>query len=153
MIIVTGDPEIVRNLQDTYVTLYNKVVLSCEFINIEHFSWWRDGQKIPLTLDKENYTINGFDPNDQGYYYCIGLTKNGKTIESHQALVKIQGNSMVFCCLIKAYMLSSQESNIPHLQMPKICIFLYLHMASDIKQTHGNDSDLKTFNLVNILPS
>ena len=91
---VTGDPEIVRDLHDITASLNVRVVLSCEFINIEHFSWWRDEQEIPLTLDTEVYTIQVMEPPVQGYYYCIGMTESGEAIGTHRALVKIRGNFM-----------------------------------------------------------
>ncbi|XP_030850248.1 latrophilin Cirl-like [Strongylocentrotus purpuratus] len=70
------------------------VVLNCEFQDVQHFDWWRDGKKVPDTRDISNYVIDEMSPPDQAYYSCVGIPGNGPHIESNQALLRITGMSI-----------------------------------------------------------
>eukprot|EP00057_Strongylocentrotus_purpuratus_P009539 XP_011664013.1 PREDICTED: fibropellin-1-like [Strongylocentrotus purpuratus] len=71
------------------VGILEMVVLNCEFQDVQHFDWWRDGKKVPDTRDISNYIIDEMSPPDQAYYSCVGITENGLRIESNQALLRI----------------------------------------------------------------
>ena len=73
------------------VGISEMVVLNCEFQDVQHFDWWRDGKKVPDTRDISNYVIGEMSPPDQAYYSCVGIPENGPHIESNQALLRIRG--------------------------------------------------------------
>eukprot|EP00057_Strongylocentrotus_purpuratus_P012455 XP_011666929.1 PREDICTED: G-protein coupled receptor 126 [Strongylocentrotus purpuratus] len=70
------------------------VILNCEFQDVQHFDWWRDGKKVPDTRDISNYVIDEMTPSDQAYYSCVGISENGLGIESNQALLRIRDMSI-----------------------------------------------------------
>ncbi|XP_030850244.1 uncharacterized protein LOC100889793 [Strongylocentrotus purpuratus] len=76
------------------VGISEMVVLNCEFQNVQHFDWWRDGRKVPDTRDISNYVIDEMSPPDQAYYSCVGIPENGPHIESKQALLRIRDISI-----------------------------------------------------------
>ncbi|XP_030850590.1 uncharacterized protein LOC105444772 isoform X3 [Strongylocentrotus purpuratus] len=76
------------------VRISEMVVLNCEFQNVQHFDWWRDGKKVPDTRDISNYVIDEMSPPDQAYYSCVGITENGPRTESNQALLRIRDMSI-----------------------------------------------------------
>ena len=88
-------PTVTRHPRNKTTEVSERVVLTCRFLNVQHFDWLRDGKKIPLTRDMSDYVINEMSPPDQGYYSCVGIQDGRPDIESNRALLRIRGN--LFC--------------------------------------------------------
>eukprot|EP00057_Strongylocentrotus_purpuratus_P016904 XP_011671378.1 PREDICTED: uncharacterized protein LOC105441698 [Strongylocentrotus purpuratus] len=89
-----GVPSVTIHPRNKTVGISEMVILNCEFQDVQHFDWWRDGKKVPDTRDISNYIIGEMNPPDQAYYSCVGIPENGPHIESNQALLRIRDMSI-----------------------------------------------------------
>ncbi|XP_030850247.1 uncharacterized protein LOC115927967 [Strongylocentrotus purpuratus] len=89
-----GVPSVTTHPINRTVGISEMVVLNCEFKDVQHFDWWRDGKEVPDTRDISNYIIDEMSPPDQAYYSCVGIPENGPRIESNQALLRIRDMSI-----------------------------------------------------------